>query len=244
MLAATAMASIAGPTLQERFITTAKERVCRGLGRLGKQGEVGDLASELHTIGGEAAMVNLPEVARVARDGEKAAHLLGTGSDQQARVACGRLLRKLGYLLQELSAKGSTPAPAVASRAAGSGRRVLVVDDSEVAAQALVDVFEVRGFEVRSATSLDTAISVCASFCPAVLVSDVQMPNLDVAELCRRFREVRRGQRTAVLLISGRSEVELHDRLDEIRPEAFVSKLAGADVVVSRAATLFEGLRQ
>jgi CheY-like chemotaxis protein len=183
-------------------------------------------------------------VARVARDGEKAAHLLGTGSDQQARVACGRLLRKLGYLLQELSAKGSTPAPAVASRAAGSGRRVLVVDDSEVAAQALVDVFEVRGFEVRSATSLDTAMSVCASFLPAVLVSDVQMPNLDVAELCRRFREVRRGQRTAVLLISGRSEAELHDRLDAIRPEAFVSKLAGADVVVSRAATLFEGFRQ
>jgi hypothetical protein len=35
----------------------------------------------------------------------------------------------------------------------------------------------------------------------------------------------------------------LHDRLDEIRPEAFVSKLAGADVVVSRAATLFEELR-
>jgi len=49
MLTSTAMASIAGPTLQERFITTAKERVCRGLGRLGKEGEVRDLASELHT---------------------------------------------------------------------------------------------------------------------------------------------------------------------------------------------------
>jgi len=65
------------------------------------------------------------------------------------------------------------------------------------------------GFEVRNATSLDTAMSVCASFLPAVLVSDVQMPNLDVAELCRRFREVRRGQRTAVLLISGRSEARI-----------------------------------
>ena len=244
MLTATAMASIAGPTLQERFITTAKERVCRGLGRLGKEGEVRDLANELHTMGGEAAMVNFPEVARVARDGEQAAHLLGTGSDRQARVACGRLLRKLGYLLQELSTKGSTPAPAAAPVATGSGRRVLVVDDSEVAAQALVDVFEVRGFEVRKATSLGMAMSVCASFLPAVLVSDVQMPNLDVAELCRRFREVRSGQRAAILLISGRSEAELRVRLDAIRPEAFVSKLAGADVVVSRVASLFEGFRQ
>jgi DNA-binding response OmpR family regulator len=118
------------------------------------------------------------------------------------------------------------------------------VDDSPVAAQALADVFEVRGFEVRSATSLDLAMSVCASFAPAVLVSDVQMPSLDVAELCRRFREVTRGQRTAVLLISGRSEAELRDRLDAIGPEGFVSKLAGADVVVSRVATLFQGLGQ
>jgi CheY-like chemotaxis protein len=244
MLTSTAMAAIAGSKLQERFITTAKERVSRGLGLLAREGEVWDLASDLHTMGGEAAMVNLPDVAQVAREGEKAAHLLGTKSDQQARVACGRVLRKLGYLLQELTGKRPTPAPAEAPCATGDGRRVLIVDDSPVAAQALADVFEVRGFEVRSATSLDVAMSVCASFSPAVLVADVQMPNLDVAELCQRFREVTRGQRTAVLLISGRSEVELRARLDAIRPEAFVSKLAGADVVVSRAATLFEGLRR
>jgi CheY-like chemotaxis protein/HPt (histidine-containing phosphotransfer) domain-containing protein len=237
------MAATSSPELQERFISTAKERVSCDLGLLGREGEVWDLASDLHKLGGEAAMVNLPEVARAAREGEAAAHLLGTASDRQARVTCGRLLRRLRYLLQELSAKRSTPAPAEAPRATGDGRRVLVVDDSPVAAQALVDVLEVRGYEVRSATSLDVAMKVCASFSPAVLVADVQMPNLDVAELCQRFREVTRGQHTAVLLISGRSEAELRDRLDAIRPQAFVSKLAGADVVVSRVATLFQGLR-
>jgi len=40
-------------------------------------------------MGGEAAMVSLPEVARVAWEGEKVARLLGSGSDQQARVTCG-----------------------------------------------------------------------------------------------------------------------------------------------------------
>jgi CheY-like chemotaxis protein len=85
---------------------------------------------------------------------------------------------------------------------------------------------------------------MCASFCPAVLVADVQMPNLDVVELCQRFREVMRGQRTAILLISGRSEAELRDRLDVIRPEAFVSKLAGADAVVSRVAAFFQGFQE
>jgi CheY-like chemotaxis protein len=244
MLTSTAMAAISRPALQERFISTAKELVSRDLGRVGKAGEVWDLAGDLHKLGGEAAMVNLPEVAHAAREGEETARLLGTASDRQARVTCGRLLRKLSYLLQELSGKRSTPVFAETSRATGGGRRVLVVDDSPVAAQALADVLEVRGYEVRSATSLGAVMTMCASFSPAVLVADVQMPNLDVAELCQRFREVTRGQRTAVLLISGRSEAELRDRLDAIRPEAFVSKLAGADVVVSRAATLFEGFRQ
>ena len=238
------MAAAAREKLKESFLIAAKERVSRSLDQLGESDVVWDLAGELHTIGGEAAMVDLPDVARMAWDGEQAARLLGTKDGQSALVTCGRLLRKLSYVLQDLSTKSSTPPLGLAQLTAGQGCRVLIVDDSPVAAHALADVFDARGFEVRSATSLDLALGICASFLPAVLVADVQMPNLDVAELCRRFREVMRAQRTAVLLISGHTEAELRDRLDAIRPEAFVSKMAGADVVVSRVATLFRELQK
>jgi len=237
------MAAVVSPVLKQRFLATAKERISRSLGLLGRSDGARELAGELHMMGGEAAMVGLPEIARVAWEGEKAAGLLGSASEHVAQVTCGRLLRKLGYLLQELSGKQATPAPIEAPAKTGGGCRVLIVDDSPVAAQALADVFEVRGFEVRSATSLDLALEACASFAPAVLVADVQMPNLDVAELCKRFREVMHSQPTAVLLISGRSEAELRDRLGAIQHEAFVSKLAGADVVVNRVATLFQDLQ-
>lgn len=76
----------------------------RGLGLLATFGESLKLAGELHTLGGEAAMLSLPEVAREAWEGERVAQLLGTGSDREARVTCGRLLRKLSYLVQRLSA--------------------------------------------------------------------------------------------------------------------------------------------
>lgn len=108
MLTSTAMAAISRPALQERFISTAKELVSRDIGLLGRAGEVWNLAGDLHKLGGEAAMVNLPEVAQAAREGEEAARLLGAASDRQARVTCGRLLRKLSYLLQELSATRAT----------------------------------------------------------------------------------------------------------------------------------------
>jgi putative two-component system response regulator len=103
-----------------------------------------------------------------------------------------------------------------------------------VAALALADVFEMHDYTVRVASTFDKAVELFSSFAPDVLVSDVHMPALDVAELCRRFRSTAADRCTAVVLVSGRSEVELRERLDEIKPDVFVSKLAGAAAVVAR----------
>jgi CheY-like chemotaxis protein/HPt (histidine-containing phosphotransfer) domain-containing protein len=233
------MAAVASPQHRERFLTTAKERISRSLALLNRPEGRANLIGELHTLGGEASMVGLPELAQTAWDGEKAARALGPKGDE-AQVQCARSLRKLSYLVQGLTSKAVTPVPPTAS--VGKECRVLIVDDSPVAAQALADVFETRGYQVRSATSMQQVLEICATFSPSVLVTDVYMPNLDVAELCRRFRKETRAQRSAVLLISGRSQAELRDLLEAIRPDAFVPKLAGADVVVSRVATVFQGL--
>jgi DNA-binding response OmpR family regulator len=113
-------------------------------------------------------------------------------------------------------------------------RKLLIVDDSAVAALALADVFEMNEFCVRAASSLEEARALFDSFQPDILVSDVHMPNLDVAELCRGFRAGAGARKVAVILVSGRSENELRERMEAIDPDAFVSKLAGAVAVVTR----------
>jgi CheY-like chemotaxis protein len=89
-------------------------------------------------------------------------------------------------------------------------------------------------YAVRTASTLDRALELCSSFAPDVLVSDVHMPALDVAELCRRFRSSAGVRHTAVVLVSGRSAAEVRERLAEIKPDVFVSKLAGAVAVLDR----------
>jgi len=193
------------------------------------------LATDLHTISGEAAMLDKPDLARAAAEGEDSARLLANGRSE-ALVPCMRALRRLGYLLQEASEvehKSSGNARVVQP----GPRRLLIVDDSPVAALALADVFEMHHFSVRAASTLEKAVEQFAAFSPSVLVSDVHMPNLDVAELCRRFRAASAGK-TAVILVSGRTEFELRDRIDEIRPDAFVSKLSGAVAVVTRVSAV------
>jgi CheY-like chemotaxis protein len=195
------------------------------------------IAADLHMIAGEAAMLDRPELAKVACEGENAARLVAEGKDD-ARISCMRSLRRLGYLLHEASETQESQSGEVHLAASSSSRKLLIVDDSPVAALALSDVFEMHDFKVRVASTIEKSVELFASFAPDVLVSDVHMPNIDVAELCRRFRADAGDRRTAVILVSGRSEAELRERLDEINPDAFVSKLSGAVAVVTRVGAI------
>jgi CheY-like chemotaxis protein len=233
------MSTLADESMVARLFETARQKVAQGMASIAKPTPESAfrLATDLHTMAGEAAMLNRPELSKAAAEGEEAARRLASGRSD-ALVPCLRSLRRLGYLLKETSAPAEPRANASVRDAPATARRLLVVDDSPVAALALADVFEMHDFSVRSASTLDEAVKQFSLFSPAVLVSDVHMPNLDVAELCRRYREATRGRRAIVVLVSGRAESELRDRLTEIKPDAFVSKLSGAVEVVTRVSAI------
>ena len=205
------MSSTVSDAMLARLIEVARHKVVAGMATL--ESPMPDaalrLAADLHAIAGEATRLDRPELSVAARS-----------------------LRRLGYLLQEASeALDGKPGH---HRAPTETPKVLIVDDSPIAALALADVFEMHDYVVRVASTYEKAVELLSSFGPDVLVSDVHMPALDVAELCRRFRSSSGTRRTAVVLVSGRSAVELRERLEEIKPDVFVSKLAGAVAVLDR----------
>jgi CheY-like chemotaxis protein len=222
-----------------RLYESARHKVVTGMALIGTPTPEGalQLATDLHTIAGEAAMLDRPDLSKAASEGEGAARLLA-GGRADALIPCMRLLRRLGYLLQEASETRSGRDTAVQRVVSTGPRKLLVVDDSPVAALALADVFEMHDFSVRVASDMEKATELFSSFCPDVLVSDIHMPNLDVAELCRRFRADAGDRHVAVILVSGRAESELRERLSDIKPDSFVSKLAGAVAVVARVSAI------
>jgi CheY-like chemotaxis protein/HPt (histidine-containing phosphotransfer) domain-containing protein len=237
------MSTLVTDSMVSRLLITARQKVVTGMTSISKPTpDVAlQLAADLHMIAGEAAMLDRPELSKTASEGEGAARLLANGKTE-ALVPCMRLLRRLGYLLQEASEMQQDKASAAPRNTTNSPRKLLIVDDSPVAALALADVFEMHDFSVRAVSTIDKAIELFSSFSPAVLVSDVHMPNLDVADLCRRFRAAAGDRRVAVILVSGRTEAELRERLSEIKPDAFVSKLAGAVAVVARVSAICQDL--
>jgi len=237
------MSTLVSESMLSRLLETARHKVVTGMASITKPTPDAalQLAADLHTIAGEAAMLDRPELSKAASEGEGAARMLAVGRTD-ALVPCMRSLRRLGYLLQEAS-EAHEHRITTAHRVVQDGpRKLLIVDDSQVAALALADVFEMHDFSVRVASSMEKATELFVAFAPDVLVSDVHMPNLDLGELCRRFRSEAGDRRTAVILVSGRAESELRERLADVKPDAFVSKLAGAVAVVTRVSAVCRDL--
>ena len=66
--------------------------------------------------------------------------------------------------------------------------RLMVVDDEKGIREALVQVFEYEGHEVRAAEDGPDALLTAESFHPDVIFLDVKMPGMDGLDVLARLR--------------------------------------------------------
>jgi DNA-binding NtrC family response regulator len=85
--------------------------------------------------------------------------------------------------------------------------RILIVDDEPVIAESLSEMLEGWGYETAVAPDGLLGLAKVEEFNPAVVVSDVYMPNLDGFGLLREMRQLH--PETAVILLTGQGTVEM-----------------------------------
>jgi CheY-like chemotaxis protein len=78
----------------------------------------------------------------------------------------------------------------------------LVVDDDPGVRSFFAKVLRRNGMEVREAASGWEALLVAYTASPAFLVTDLQMPDLDGLELCRRLRQTPVTARVLIVVVS------------------------------------------
>ena len=106
---------------------------------------------------------------------------------------------------------------------AGVSRTVLIVDDHgpyRVSARAML---EADGFSVigEAATGME-ALDMAAALLPAIVLLDIQLPDLDGFEVAQRL--ARSKHPPAVVLISSRSAQTYATRLAEAPARGFIAK--------------------
>ena len=109
--------------------------------------------------------------------------------------------------LPAASAAALTPRPGIiptlpASHRVGVGRRILVVDDNQDAADALVDALRAHGLVASVAYDGPSAIESAVRFRPEAAFLDIGLPVMDGYELARQLRELL-GPAVKLLALTG-----------------------------------------
>jgi HPt (histidine-containing phosphotransfer) domain-containing protein len=90
-----------------RFVQTARERVTRALLCLETPRGASAAVADLHALAGEAAILELFDIAGLAREGEKAARRVvtagaSTGTPSESAVECARVLHAIEAAIDTL----------------------------------------------------------------------------------------------------------------------------------------------
>jgi CheY-like chemotaxis protein len=92
--------------------------------------------------------------------------------------------------------------------AAGAGRRVLVVDDNQDAADTLALLLELMGHQTRTAHDGLAALDAAAAFEPEVVLLDIGLPKMNGYDVCREMRRQPWGQRAFLVALTGWGQAE------------------------------------
>lgn len=113
-------------------------------------------------------------------------------------------------------------------------RRLLLIDDSEIALEYAESVLMDAGFDVRAVSSLQAFQEVLSNWKPHMIVTDLYMPEMNGVELCQWLRREVATARIPIVLCSSTPDEELAEVARKIGADAYVSKLAGLDALPER----------
>lgn len=150
-----------------------------------------------------------------------------TGVEASAQLKDGRLLLILstGFLRRMLHSAGSHQTPVAASSdsaARGVRPRVLVVDDSVVVRDMIAELLSSAGYETWTAENGVRALEEIRRFDPGLVVSDIEMPEMDGFELLKQIRGL--SATLPVVLLTARSSVKDRQRASALGANAYVAK--------------------
>lgn len=120
------------------------------------------------------------------------------------------------------------------------GRRVLLIDDSEITLKVCAATLGEAGYDVRTAMTVSNLAGAFGTWSPEVILTEVNMPECSGVELCRRLKSSYETAHVLVILYSSLTERELEMLARECDADAFLSKQAGQEALPRELALLID----
>ncbi len=106
-----------------------------------------------------------------------------------------------------------------------SQRAVLIVDDDPFIRKLILTTLEgVSSFELHEARDGEEAVQTALRESPRLVFLDIDMPNLDGIEACRRMRAVPAMTGAKIVMLTATVEASARDRAQEAGADFFLTK--------------------
>src|SRR6266851_3935089 len=110
-------------------------------------------------------------------------------------------------------------------------RRILVVDDEPQLTRVLRRSLMTQGYDVRIAGDGEFALQTFRDWPPALVITDLAMPNMSGLELCRQLRKV---SEVPIIVLSVRGEETTKVEALDAGADDYITKPFGMDELLAR----------
>lgn len=107
------------------------------------------------------------------------------------------------------------PPPSVREPKTPAGRRILIVDDNQAAAQMLATLLRLKGNQTHTVFDGLAAVEAAEANQPELMLLDIGLPKLNGYEACRRIREQPWGKDIVVVALTGWGQEEDRQKSQE-----------------------------
>jgi len=118
--------------------------------------------------------------------------------------------------------------------------KILIVDDSPSVRKLLSFYLKSEDYELLEATNGKEAVRICLDHRPDLVLSDIQMPEMDGYQLCRRLKRERRTRDIPVVFISARTRAADKVRGLELGAVDYITKPFDRGEVLARIRNQFK----
>lgn len=103
-------------------------------------------------------------------------------------------------------------------------RKVLLVDDHQVACKSTAILLEMSGYRVRTAFNGRTAIEIAGEFFPDIIILDIGLPDIDGYELLNQLKQLKELQTSKFIALTGFEEETARQSHSEFNFHHFLRK--------------------
>lgn len=110
---------------------------------------------------------------------------------------------------------------------------ILIIDDSSINIRVVSNIIQPLGCKIFAAKSGLQALNLLTSFKPSLIILDIQMPEMDGFECCKRIKSISKRNDIPIVFLSGSHDEADQEQAAKLGASAYLTKPFCADELIA-----------